>query len=216
LHFTLLTGVLIFCGAGTIWICISCLSALAFSAALYRVALFDGILLTHVIGRALGFFDWYNEVDDGLYLGAIPLLEHINLLTKGLEVDLILSVVEDFEFGCAIAVGRSISKKEYRDMGIEHQQIVCRDHCLPSFADLDEGANAINIKLMQGKKVYCHCKSGRGRSACVVMAYFMKYKRQDPKEAYQILKSRRKEVFSVSSKQMKHMMAYAAYLQRIH
>lgn len=210
------SGVTVLCGADVIWTCIAFASAFVFSAALFRVAIFDGILISHVIGRTFGYFDWFNEVDDGLYLGAIPLLEHINLLTKDLEVDLVLSVVEDFELGCAIAVGRSISKSGYNDLSIEHKQIVCRDNCLPTFNDLDIGANELNQKLMHGKKVYCHCKSGSGRSACIVMAYFIKFKQQNPNDAYKVLKSRRKEVFKASSKQMKHMVAYAAHTRRLH
>lgn len=40
------------------------------------------------------------------YVGAIPLMEHREMLTKDLSVDAVLSVVEDFELDCSTAIGR--------------------------------------------------------------------------------------------------------------
>jgi hypothetical protein len=40
------------------------------------------------------------------YEGAIPLLEHRDMLTKDLGVDAVLSIVEDFELDCSTAIGR--------------------------------------------------------------------------------------------------------------
>ena len=39
-------------------------------------------------------------------VGAIPLMEHRDMLVKDLGVDAVLSVVEDFELNCSTAIGR--------------------------------------------------------------------------------------------------------------
>ena len=36
---------------------------------LNRLLIFEALLVSHVIAGLFGYFDWYNEVDDGLYLG---------------------------------------------------------------------------------------------------------------------------------------------------
>ena len=112
------------------------------------------------------------------------------MLTKDLAVDVVLSIVEDFELDCNTAVGRclavfimqlllpyklvehyflfhrTISKEEYKRLGIAHKQIVCRDFVPPSLEDLDLGADYLNNFLSDGKKVYCHCKSGWSCKMC--------------------------------------------------
>merc|ERR1719203_2072513 len=44
----------------------------------------------------------------------------------------------------------------------------------------------------RGSGVYIHCKSGRGRSAAVAMAWLMKHRKMTPKQAQQHLLEARK------------------------
>ena len=43
-----------------------------FNYVLNRLLIFEALLASHVIAGLFGYFDWYNEVDDGLYLGRHP------------------------------------------------------------------------------------------------------------------------------------------------
>jgi protein-tyrosine phosphatase len=84
----------------------------------------------------------------------------------------------------------------------------------PSFECLDKAAAFLNGQLIQGNKCYCHCKSGKGRSASAVMAYFMRYRGDDVATAFAKMKIARPVVFDLKSSQMKNMTAYAEYLRK--
>ena len=56
-----------------------------------RLLIFEALLVSHVVAGLFGFFDWYNEIDDGLYLGrsaahTLPLYVFIKLMSTALEM----------------------------------------------------------------------------------------------------------------------------------
>ena len=171
---------------------------------------FEVLVLEYIIESSLGLRDWYNYVDDDLYLGAIPMesMDHKSHLALDLKVEAVLSILEDYEFRCITLSGRPVQPDEWKREDMDHLQLNSFDFYPPSFEILDQGADWINSYLIKGKKVYCHCKAGVGRSASVVIAYFMKYKKMSAVAAYEELKSRRSIIFGVNSSQMKNMLAY--------
>ena len=57
----------------------------------------------------------------------------------------------------------------------------------------DKGANFINESLNNNDgNILVHCMQGKSRSTCLVMAYLIKYKKEDTNSAYKILKAKRK------------------------
>ncbi len=162
----------------------------------------------------LGIFDWFSIVDDNLLLGAIPLEDsHFSKLAKGLGIGAVLSIVQPFEFSVHTVVGTPVLPIMWKKYSVNHLALSSRDYLPPSFAVLDEGAAFLNAHLSNNVRVYCHCKSGVGRSASVVMAYFMRFKGFDARTAHSKLQARRKWVFSADSANMRNMLAYEAHIK---
>eukprot|EP01041_Mallomonas_annulata_P006631 gene6632-13437_t len=175
--------------------------------------LFELLLLENIIESNMGLRDWYNRVDDGLYLGGLPMesMDHKSVLALDLKIEAVLSILEDFEYRTGTLAGRAVQPEDWKREDMAHSQLVSKDFYPPSFEVLEQGADWINMQLIQNKKVYCHCKSGIGRSASVIIAYFIKYKRMSAEAAYNDLRSHRSVIFSKSSSQMKNILAYETH-----
>lgn len=186
----------------------------AFAVVFIRPLLYEAILLDHVLEASIGFFDWYSCVDDNLYLGAVPLDDQdLERLTQQIGITAVVTVMQRFELETSTLVGKAISPDTWRQRGISQLILESPDFFPPSFDCLDAGADYLNQQLILRKKCYCHCKSGRGRSASIVMAYFMKYRGDDVVTAHARLKVARPKVFDVNSHQMRNMVAYSEYLR---
>lgn len=186
-----------------------------FGVVFIKSLLFEMFLIDHMVEASIGYFDWYSKVDDNLYLGALPLQpQDVDRLANQLQIKAIVSVVQRFELETDTFVGRAVSPDQWKELGISQLVLETPDYFPPSFAILDAGAEYLNAQLIQRNKCYCHCKSGKGRSASVVMAYFMRYRGDDVHTAYARMKTARSVVFDVKSSQMKNMIAYAEYLKQ--
>lgn len=181
-----------------------------FIAIYFKRLIFEVILIGDVLESSAGYFDWYSNVDDNLYLGALP-LEHQDLerLSETLSIKAILSVVQSFELETSTLVGKPVTPTQWENIGIIQKRLDCADFYPPSFEALDAGAAFINEHLSERRRVYCHCKSGRGRSASMIVAYFIKYKGDDAITAFSKLKMKRSMIFDQNSIQMKNLVIYA-------
>lgn len=188
---------------------------LAFAVVFFKALVFEALVVDHSLEASLGYFDWYTCVDDNLYLGAIP-LEHqdIERLADKLGIKAIVSIVQKFEMETATLAGRPVRPQQWTDRGVAQIILDSPDFSPPSFENLDAGAAFLNVHLSQGRKCYCHCKSGKGRSASIILAYFMKYRNEDVHTAYAKLKLKRPFVFGPASSQLKNMIAYGEYLRK--
>lgn len=187
---------------------------IAFVAVFYKSLIFEALVVDHSLEASLGYFDWYSYVDDNLYLGAIP-LEHqdIERLSEKLGIKAVVSILQKYEMETSTLAGRPVSPQQWRDKGVAQIILESPDFYPPSFENLDAGAAFLNTHLSQGSKCYCHCKSGKGRSASVIIAYFMKYRNEDVHTAYAKLKLKRPFVFGPNSTQLKNLIAYGEYLR---
>ena len=124
--------------------------------------------------------DWYNQITERLYLGAIPLksagtsghqgrLDSIpGKMTSDLGVTGVVSINEPFERVV------TFTKEEWAARGVELKTIDCGDfNFVPSRVELLDAADFIKAKMDQGGAVYVHCKAGRTRSATVVATYLI-------------------------------------------
>ena len=64
------------------------------------------------------------------------------------------------------------------------------------------------------RAVYVHCKSGIGRSASIVAAYFMKHKRLSAQEASNFIRNQRPEIFKPTSSQMANLLEYEKLIRQ--
>jgi atypical dual specificity phosphatase len=188
---------------------------LLFGLIFFKSLAFEILLVDHIMEASIGYFDWYNCVDDNLYLGALP-LQHQDLdrLPNQLGIKAVLSLVQRFELETSTVGGNAVTPQQWQERGITQMIIETPDFYPPSFECLDKAAAFLNSQLIQGNKCYCHCKSGKGRSASAVMAYFMRYRGDDVATAFAKMKIARPVVFNHNSSQMKNMTAYAEYLRK--
>jgi atypical dual specificity phosphatase len=179
-----------------------------------KALIFEGFLILHYIMNSMGQFDWFTKIDDHLYLGAIPLVEpHLSSLPTSLKLKAVLSINEHFELNRNTVFGPVVAPSQWPEVGVTHKQLASPDFFPPDFEILNEGSDFLNQNLSQGRPVYVHCKSGIGRSASVVIAYLMRFKKMSVHEAYANVKTARSVVFGMSSPQMKNMVKYEAYLK---
>jgi atypical dual specificity phosphatase len=179
----------------------------------YKILLYEFFLLLHLVEHVLGSWQWYTLVDTDLYLGSLPLESQMETFTKKLRLGAVLSINENFELLSTTLAGRPIAPADWKRLDITHLQLSSADYYPPSPQLLDQGADFINEQLTEGKKVYVHCKSGVGRSACMVCAYFIKYKRMDADAAHQDLISKRPVIFKKYARQMRAMRKYALWIR---
>lgn len=173
--------------------------------------IFEILVIIHYVDSN---FPWYTKVDDdGIYLGAIPILDnHKDILSKKLNINCVLSVNEDYELNCSTLIGTPITSDEWRSVGIENLVLNSPDFQPPPFDLLIKGSDWINKQVIQHKKVYVHCKSGMGRSASIIAAYLMRYKFMDPHSARASLASKRHVVFGIKSRQLKNLINFESWL----
>lgn len=132
------------------------------------------------------------EVSTGIVLGSLPnqLDAKENEFFKK-EIGAVLSVNETWERD---PIGLCIPYREsdYKALGVQaYKEINALDHVPLSNKQLHQAANFIHDSLTKGKKVYVHCRAGKGRSAMAVAAYLIKYKGKTAEEAAQIIKASR-------------------------
>lgn len=170
------------------------------------------MLVDHEIRESLGIYPWYSVIEDNLLLGAIPMKEkhHFEELQK-IGVSVILSVVEPFEFYIHTVVGDPITPEDWKlaKMPLKQHVISTIDNLPVAFNLLDEGAEIIHQALAQQKRIYVHCKSGKGRSLSMLLAYYYRYQQMDIMTAYQKIKAARPVVVHPSSCHISNLLSYA-------
>lgn len=178
---------------------------------LYRRQLvFEVLLMIHIIESSLGVWRYFSRIDQYVYLGGIPMyaLDHLSVLTLDLKVEAVLSINESYELQAVTLAGSPVSAGEWKKEDVQHLQLSAVDFSPPSYQVLDEGADWIQSHVKEKRVVYVHCKSGIGRSASVVAAYFMKHRHMNAQDAAAHVRSMRAEIFRAGSSQMANLVEY--------
>jgi len=144
-------------------------------------------------------WDW---LDDSVLLGVIPSRRDISRLHE-LGIGAIVNLCEEF----------AGHEAEMAARGMEQLRLPTPDYCLPGEADLLRGMSFITRHVAAGRKVYLHCKAGRGRSATLAVCYLMASKRIGAAEAFAVLKAVRSHV-TRRLDQRHAVLAIEARLQR--
>jgi len=110
-------------------------------------------------------FPWWNQIDQDLYLGALPLKERGDgIALKSLGISAVLSIVDSFEL--------DLQAQDWKTVGIvNYQHIAVRDFTSPTVEQLRQAVEWIKTAREKKQTVYIHCKSGKGRSVTVVMCF---------------------------------------------
>mmetsp|Transcript_7099 Transcript_7099/g.15293 ORF Transcript_7099/g.15293 Transcript_7099/m.15293 type:complete len:255 (-) Transcript_7099:43-807(-) len=127
---------------------------------------------------------WYDEVADGLILGAWPDASVARELAKQEGVTGVVNMVAESRGPQAV----------YSEFGIEELWVPIVDFTSPSVQDLELAVKWIQEHTQDGKRVYVHCKAGKGRSASVALAYLVATQGLTADEAQALLLKRRPQV----------------------
>lgn len=120
---------------------------------------------TSLIHTSRNKLAWWHPINENLVLGAIPLKEHSEAL-RALGITATLTLLEEFE--------RTSKFIDHQPIG-ETFAIEAPDFCGVAPEQIEQGVEWLRAKVGEGKKCYVHCKAGRGRSASIVVAYFLRY-----------------------------------------
>jgi len=118
-------------------------------------------------------YPWWNRIDEGVLLGALPIKEKDHLET--IPAQAILTLLEPFELENRWPFTTAISAEEWKESEVETFRIGAVDIEGVKVEDIDQGVEFMRRQILNGRTVYVHCKAGVGRSATVVACYFLKY-----------------------------------------
>ena len=124
-----------------------------------RLLFVPTLLWNMLLGRLLGLRRWWDTVDDHVILGAFPFARDASRL-QALGVGAVVNTCEEY----------AGPQAAYQEAGIEQLRIPTIDFTPPSLAHVEQAVQFMDEQIAAGKKVYVHCKAGRGRSATPLRA----------------------------------------------
>ncbi|HLX64642.1 MAG TPA: phosphatidylglycerophosphatase and protein-tyrosine phosphatase 1 family protein [Planctomycetota bacterium] len=151
-------------------------------ALLARLLFYPTLFWNVLLNRLLPNRHWWDWIDDTVLLGALPLKRDVPIL-KTLGIGAVVNTCQ--EYGGPL--------RAYEQAGIEQFRIPTVDFTPPSLDDIEKSVRFIQAQAAAGKKVYVHCKAGRGRSATVVICYLIA-KGYSPEAAQKLMLERRRQV----------------------
>lgn len=136
-------------------------------------------LLTNIVRHAIApqRWSWWSPITPQIILGAIPLKNKGDLdrLVNQEKISAVLTVLQPFEWQTKGLFSVPVTPADWQAHGIPHLQIVATDLEPLTQEQIEQGVEFIHQQVKQGKRVYVHCKAGRGRSASIVVCYLLKY-----------------------------------------
>ena len=161
--------------------------------------IYNSTLMTNLIRHAFRkkTWPWWSQVNEHIILGAIPLKnkKHIEILLDDLNIQAVLTLLEPFEWETKGPFSDPVTPEDWLDKKVAHLHIKARDFEPLGENQIEQGVAFLHKYIRQGKKVYVHCKAGRGRSATVVACYLLKHGGiKSVEEAINFLKGRRPHI----------------------
>lgn len=120
--------------------------------------------------------NWWDSITDEVTLGALPLTKnHYREIIK--ENMVVLSVVEKIELKGIGILGDPVTECDWKRGDITQLILPVMDTEAPSQEQIREGIEFMEKYINEGKKIYVHCKAGKGRSPVLVICYLMHHKK---------------------------------------
>src|SRR5205085_7844864 len=131
----------------------------------------------------IGRWHWWDAVDEHVIVGAVPSIRDLARLRE-LGVGAVVNLCDEFRGHDA----------ELARLDLAQLCLPTLDYSHPSESDLRQGLTFIVEQIKADRKVYVHCKAGRGRSATLVLCYLMAAYGLTAQEAYARLRRARPHV----------------------
>jgi len=166
--------------------------------------LFQKHLLTHNCGKVVGRCYFWPCVPCSIYGNKVEFKGQWCAVCDEQEPNVLLGQAPLFssqlqvldDMGCKAVINLCDEYKGpsryYRRNGISLLWLKTVDHLEPTVEAMHTACSFIEHHRRNGSPVYIHCKSGRGRSAAIAMAWLMHHRKMTPMQAQQHLLDRRK------------------------
>ena len=148
-----------------------------------RSLFYPTLLWNMLLGRVLRVRNWWDQVDEHVFIGALPLARDVPAM-KEAGIRAVVNTCEEYPGPVA----------EYEAAGIEQLRVPTVDFTPPSLDSVKRGVEFIEENVQQGKSVYIHCKAGRARSATIVLCWLISSKGMTPEEGQKVLLEKRSHV----------------------
>ncbi|NGX40873.1 MAG: hypothetical protein KR126chlam4_00704 [Candidatus Anoxychlamydiales bacterium] len=164
-----------------------------FSNFIYELSTTDSFIRQKKFNKR---WPWFNQITKNIFLGAVPLknLNHEKIFIEK-NITSILSIIEEKETTKKTIFTTPINLSYWKKNNFSHLHISIKDRYPISKDKLQKAADFIQREVLNNKKIYVHCTAGRSRSAMAIIAYLLKYKKMDLKEAFRFMKSKRRVLF---------------------
>ena len=133
----------------------------------------------------VGIWNRWDWIDESILLGQVPGRWDLPRL-QSLGIGAIVNM-------CAESASDPGTLKRCE---IEEFRLPTVDFHSPSAADLKRGVEYMREQVARGRKVYVHCKAGRGRGPLMVLCYLIASRGQTAADAFAIIKQARPHVNS--------------------
>jgi len=153
---------------------------LLFRWMLARLMFYPTLAWNYLLGRVLRVREWWNDIDDDVVIGAYPFSWDIPSL-KEEGVGAVVNTCEEYAGPVDL----------YKQLDINQFHMPTVDFMSPSLADCTDAVSFMKKQIADGRRVYVHCKAGRGRSATVVMCWLMATHNLSPEDAQTYLLTKR-------------------------
>ncbi len=145
--------------------------------AYYPSLLFNRAMCAAGLWRA---WDW---IDEHVLVGMVPTRGQLESLRR-LGIGAVVNLCQEF----------AGHRDELARLGMRHLHLPTLDFHPPTTDDMRRGVAFIQESIADGRKVYVHCKAGRGRSVTLALCYLIVARRWTAAQAYAHIRAARPQV----------------------
>ncbi len=148
-----------------------------------RLLYYPTLAWNMLLGRVLKVRNWWDEVDPNVIVGAMPLASDVARM-KDAGVVAVVNTCQEYPGPI----------DEYEKAGITQLRVETIDFTHPSLESVEAAVEFMNQQLVNGGKIYVHCKAGRARSATVAICWLMANRGLNPDEGQRLLLEKRPHI----------------------